>query len=182
MNILLKIIGLLACASFAAFGSGCAAVPCEAGKMTAGVGTLQNPHLVKEKISVEDVSGGSETDPLGMSMVGTDEFREALVQSLKQSDTYSKTQGRFALSAQIVRDDTDETFTVVTEDVHYELSDKVSQKILFNESVSASVSYGISDVFFSRLRIAKGKAIKANIEKLFSLLSELNFEESADGN
>lgn len=140
---------------------------------------LSNQALISEELQMGEVSGGRTTNPLLESNVGNEEFKEALKNSLISGGVYFSEDGKYVLSAIIENEDAPMfgmTFRV-TERVRYQLREQQG-RIIHEKEINSSGRASPGDEFVGthRLRVAKERAIKANIEKF---LKDLNLNFSA---
>jgi len=129
-----------------------------------------------KSITVANVSGGSETNPLFSSQVSTQDFKSALDGSLRNANYLADKTGRFALTADLIS--LEQPFMglnmTVRAAVDYKLKDQTSGRVLFDETIETPFTATMSDAFVGteRLRLANEGAIKRNILKL---IDKLNF-------
>lgn len=160
--------------------SGCIfAEPCNPQEMTVRNYTFSNKELVSEEFQLDNVTGGQTTNPFLTSNVGNEEFKKALENSLIAGGIYFSTDGKYSLSASIVNEDAPligMTFRV-TERVRYSLRDQQGQ-IVYEKEINSSGSASVGDKFVGthRLRVAKERAVKANIESFLKDLDR-NFSD-----
>ena len=128
---------------------------------------------LKSKISVRNVSGGKETNPMMASQVDSSAFESALSQSLRASGYESIGRlGVFFVDAELqalIQPMFGLTFDV-TSTVRYTVEGQGKRKI-FPITVVGTAT--ISDAFagYERLRIANEKSIKENIKQFLKELS-----------
>jgi len=128
--------------------------------------------VLRSAISVSDVTGGRETNPMWTSQVSSDGFQRALEMSLQSAGLYERlvARSRFRLIADISRIDQpmlgiDMT---VTSTVRYSLIDSSSNKEVYGRVITASYTAKISDALIGaeRLKLANEGSMRTNIEKL----------------
>lgn len=169
-----KIFLILAVACFTALASGCATQATSQAMTVLPGGLSANPNAeLRGRITVTDVSGGKETNPLWVSQVGNLEFRKALEQSLALSGFLAKSgTPQLSLSAELVSLDQPViglTFDV-TSVVNYKLHrDNTIEQIPI--TATGSASFSDSWVGSERMRIANERSIKKNIEELIRKLA-----------
>ena len=120
-------------------------------------------------ISVGDVIGGKETNPLGVTQVSDANFRAALLQSLQVHAMSAPDRGQYILSAQLLAWGQPAIGLNSTADarVHYKLvASDGSTKL--DDVVETSYTAKLADAFsgVERLRLANEGAMQANIEAL----------------
>lgn len=153
----LMLLGLAACASGAT-----------AQKMSVQqeAGFKPNPAF-KNAIAVNNVSGGSDTNPMWKSMVGSAEFKTALIESLRNMGYLAPegSKAKYTLDASLTS--LDQPIIGFTFDVESSVSYQVSGAQSKNYPIVALGSASVSDAFLGveRLRIANENSIKNNIKK-----------------
>lgn len=130
---------------------------------------------LSNQVSVDQVSGGKETNPALASQISDTAFQAALKQSLDTEGLLSE-DGNYRLTATILSVDQpimgfDMT---VTTHVKYTLKDKASDSIVFEDTLHAPYTATVGDAFagIARLRMANEGSGKKNIEMLLDKLSE----------
>lgn len=125
-------------------------------------------------ITIANVSGGSETNPLWLSKVSNENFQEALQQSLALHAMAADKPGRYWLTAELIS--LNQPFAgfdmTVTAKVHYVLSDTTGQPPRFDQTIETPYTANFSDNFLAaeRLRLANEGAVRENIEKAIKAL------------
>ena len=125
-------------------------------------------------IDIGSVTGGSETSPLWKSKVSSENFRDALQQSLELHAMAGMGHGRYVLNAELL--DLDQPTiafnSTVTATVHYTLIANQDQSTKFDETIKTPYTASFSDAFVGteRLRLANEGAIRENIEALMKKL------------
>lgn len=163
-----------------AFAVGCA-TPASQQMMSVTSPTISglkvDPRL-KGAVHVRNVIGGQDTNPLWVSQVGTNEFRGALVDSLKAYG-YNAVDPK---DAKIVVDANLQslsqpfagfTFNVVSV-VNYTIETKEPPTSVKKHPITATGSATVSDAFLGveRMRLANERSIKENITKFITTLGE----------
>jgi len=161
--------------------AGCVLSGCASGARTGAMTTGVVPNAIvasnspaRNAIALGNVSGGSDTNPLWKSNVSTDNFLDALKQSLQLNVLLAANAGQYRLDAELM--DLDQPFggfdMEVTAHVHYKLTDETSQKVVFDETVVTPHTTNFSDAFLGgeRLRLANEGAIHDNIQSLITKL------------
>lgn len=171
--------------SFALLG-GCASNP-DVRDMTISAPAIaahsENTPL-RENITVTEVKGGHETNPLWTSEIDNDGFKEALERSLLASLLYAPDEGaaRYQLSAEIlsVEQPLIGASLTVTTTVEYSLYDKERGQLVFNEWIKTpyTAEFGDAFSFDERLKMANEGSARENITQLINKLYQLKFDES----
>lgn len=131
-------------------------------------------------ISVSDVGGGQETNPMQYSTIGNPELEKAIIKALATNNYYatSSDNSKYNLSVFLVEIDIPMGgFTAtVTTFVRYKLTEYKSQKVLLDEIIKTTETKTVSDVFtgFVRVRVAQEESMKSNIAKFIKILFSLN--------
>lgn len=160
--------------------TGCAA-PARVEQMTAthfNTAKIASANTLKNSIVVNDVSGGKSTNPLFMSNIGNEEFKQSLMNSLNSVGflTTNKDQRRYSLDVTIGGLDQpmmglDMT---VTATVNYRLEDTATQKVVFSRVIATPYTATLSDTLngAKRLKLANEGAAKKNIEQFIDELTD----------
>lgn len=176
-----KILAILSCISVLAL-AGCA-TPASMEGMTSHVvpaTPIRSKSLLKS-VSVKQVQGGESTNPMWMSEVGNQAFKEALINSLQFAHLYSTiSESRYHLSANLLElkkpwvglDLTD------TCKIHYQLMDVKTKTMIFNQDITTSYTAKFGDAFFAteRLRLANEGAVRTNIKQFVADLYALTLK------
>lgn len=136
---------------------------------------------MQDNMSVDSVTGGKKTNPAWTSEIDNESFAEAVKQSLEFQGLYSNS-GNYALAIKMLKVD-QPMFGLdmkVTTHIQYTLTEKKSNKVVFDETVVAPYTATVGDAFagIKRLRLANEGSAKKNIEGLLKKLSELNISPS----
>lgn len=137
---------------------------------------------LKDNINLTEVSGGKETNPLWKSNIGNKEFKEALIQSLKDAQYFGGEDSNYQLSANLLK--VDQPFAginlTVTTEVEYILIEKNSGQEILKETITASYTAGFSEsaIAVKRLRLANEGSVRTNIHELLKSLSNLKIEKN----
>ncbi len=129
-------------------------------------------------ISLSQVQGGKDTNPLWTSQVSAENFQKALEISLRESGYLSQNKSIYVLTANLKK--LKQPFfgfdMTVTSSVNYRLDDVQKDKNILNEDLNAEFTATVSDAFagVARLRIANEGSIKENIRMLIEKLAQLN--------
>jgi hypothetical protein len=125
-------------------------------------------------IRVGTIKGGSETNPLWMSNVSDDNFRQALEQSLGLQAMLASDNPRYAINADLISLDRPliALNTTVTATIHYTLTSSADQAVKLEEVVATPYTANLSDAFvgFERLRLANEGAMRENIKAIIAKL------------
>lgn len=162
----------------AAILTGCA-TPAAIEQMAVMLPITQTNSAFKNSISVADVTGGKDTNPMWTSQVSSDGFRRAIEQSLENTGMFNKfiTGSRYQLTADLTR--LDQPFIgfnmTVTSTVRYSLIESESRKEVYTRVIDISHTATVSDALggAQRLKLASEGAIKANISSLMNDLIAL---------
>lgn len=139
----------------------------------------KNPKLIRN-ITVANVEGGHETNPLWTSQINNENFKKALEVSLHDANLYavnSKQPSRYQLSANLISIDQpligfDLT---VNSKIHYELNDLKLNKIIYSKDINSTHTATVSDSFIAidRLKIANEGSGKNSIKQLINELYQI---------
>ena len=136
-------------------------------------GTKLNPVLY-EAVIVRQVTGGQQTNPLWTSQVSTEEFKGALIDSLRAYGygTTDQNKGKFVLDADLkaLKQPLFGFTFEVTSVVEFRLNYAGGVKVI---PITAVGSAAVSEAFLGteRLRIANERSIKENIKLFMEKLS-----------
>ena len=166
--------------------SGCAA-PVRVEQMTAAVSPQQRitQSPWRTSIAVRHLAQGEETDPAGVSGVGSSQFEQALEASLRAAGLLAegKQPGKYALVAQL--ENIDQSIggidTVVTATVLYTLVERASGKPVLTRRVWLPFAARSDTVFArtERLRLANEGAVRVNIAKMIDELLAVKVSQVA---
>ncbi|MBI1245121.1 MAG: hypothetical protein GC202_08955 [Alphaproteobacteria bacterium] len=137
-----------------------------------------NPELVGS-MSVGEVAGGKETNPIWTSQVDNPQFREALERSLEFNGLLASggTPGRFVVTANLIElDQPIMGFNLtVTPRVAYRVVEKSSSNELFREELTTpyTAEFGQSLIAVERLRLANEGAIRESIKRFLTRFGEI---------
>ena len=146
---------------------GCAA-PARIDQMTA-VPSAQLPTTspLYQSVSVNNISGGSSTNPMLKSNVGNLEFQSALQNSLRAAGMLANSSGRYRLDAMINKLDQPLIgFDMsVTSTVNYTLTDTTNSNKAFDQTINETYTATVSDALagVERLQLANEGSIKKHI-------------------
>lgn len=131
---------------------------------------------LKNTLSVGEVSGGEETNPIWTSEVGNEEFRSALESSLRRGQLLSTAEqaSLYRLNATLIELQQPLVgFDIrVNSSVRYELLSMGRGDRLWQETINAGYTATVNDAFMGveRLRLANEGSIRENIKKLIERL------------
>ena len=167
MKMIARAAFLLAAGLLSACASGA-----QIGQMVAAPGKVavaEQTSPMYRAVTVGNVAGGEDTNPMWMSKVGSADFAEALRQTLTAHSMLGKPEdSRYVLEANL-KSLEQPMFGLtldVTSKVAYRLRDKKAGLTVIDEDVTATGSAGVSDAFAAveRLRISNERSIKNNIQ------------------
>lgn len=138
--------------------------------------------VFRENVTVSDVTGGRETNPMWKSNVGSSEFSQALEGSLQAVGFLSpnRQRGRFSLVASLQNLD-QPSFGLdmtVTATVNYLVKESASGKEVYQRTIALPYTAKWGDAFMGveRLKLANEGAIKTNITQLINDLFVLKID------
>lgn len=165
--------------------SGCA-TPARIDQMTAkkiDTSKIINETPLKNNLSLKSVSGGESTNPLWVSKVGGDDFKQALEQSLKTVMLLASDQSKSSYLLGTTLISLDQPFIgldlKVTATVEYSLEERATGRKVFSKTISTPFTATFSDaaLAFERLKIANEGAVRENIEEIIDELLSLNISK-----
>jgi hypothetical protein len=164
-----------ACLALLLAASGCAAGATAAG-MTVTKAELVAPANAATRAAYRlgAVGGGEETNPLWTSQVGSNEFKEALVASLRAAGLLGDGQARYELKAMLV--ELKQPFIgldmTVTATVQYAVTDTTTGQVVLSEKVVTPHTATMGDAFVgaTRLKLANEGAVRKNIAEVVKKL------------
>jgi hypothetical protein len=127
-------------------------------------------------IVVGTVDGGQSTNPLWTSEVGTEEFRGALIDSLRNYGLFAEgtSAPRYILNAHLVGVEQPliGINMTVKSTINYELVDASTYKALYGDSLQKAYTASSLDAFYgaTRLKLANEGAIRQNIKEYIERL------------
>lgn len=133
----------------------------------------------KGALSIKQVNGGEETNPLWTSEVGNAEFREAFRESMLQSGLLASTSPEAKYDVYATLGELQQPLfgldLKVTSKVDYRIVERESLKTWLDEPVTASYTATFSDAAFAiqRLRFANEGSIRENITAFIRRLMEI---------
>jgi len=162
---------------------GCAA-PARVDQMVASGQPTQRvaQSVLRGNVTVSEVNGGRDTNPMWKSNVGGSEFSQALEGSLQAVGLLSANRqaGRFSLVANLQNLD-QPSFGLdmtVTATVNYVVLERASGKEIYQRTISLPYTAKWGDAFMGveRLKLANEGAIKTNITQLIDDLFNLKLD------
>lgn len=155
--------------------------------MTASISSdtvISDTSSLRKSITVVEVSGGKETNPLWTSQVDNAAFKDALEQSLTLHAMIAETSPRYNLEAKLL--ELDQPFggfnMTVGSRVFYRLADATSNERVYETEINCEYTAELSDAFlgYERLKLANEGAIKKNIALFIeALVVEMNKRDAA---
>ena len=168
-----RALHLIAGAALLALLAGCA-TPAAVSNMSVYTSQRTAPTSLKNAISVADVTGGRETNPLWVSQVSSEAFRSALEDSLANAGIFERvlSASKYRLTANLNQLE-QPAFGIdmtVTSTIKYTVVDTRTGKDVYSRLIRAPFTAGFSDspLGATRVRIATEGAIKMNIEMLIN--------------
>jgi ABC-type uncharacterized transport system auxiliary subunit len=131
---------------------------------------------LKETITVKDVTGGKDTNPMWVSSVSSADFSRALESSLKDVGLLSGNNqaSKYQLIAHLQKLDQPMfgASMTVTATVQYSLVERSTNKEVFARTVSLPYTAAWNDAFMGseRVKLANEGAIRVNIQQLIDAL------------
>jgi PBP1b-binding outer membrane lipoprotein LpoB len=170
-----SLVQVLAMAAAALFLNGCASNATTAG-MTVEQEIAQNGLNTKfsNSVQVDSVNGGLETNPMWVSRISNNGFKEALENSLKNAgyDADDSKKARYALTATLkkVQQPAFGFSMTVTSVIEYVLTNIKTGKIIFDQELTAPYTAKFSAALYgpTRLRLANEGSAKENIKMLLA--------------
>jgi hypothetical protein len=157
---------------------GACASPADRSNMTVGpTAGLERPTDISlvGAVAIGRVEGGEETNPLWTSQVGSEDFRGALTDSLRNHGLLAESGApRYVLNGHLLglQQPMFGANMTVTSAVNYELVDAVAARPLTGETVQTPYTAKWNDAFVgvTRLRLANEGAIRENIKEYLERL------------
>jgi hypothetical protein len=132
--------------------------------------------FLKNKIVLEEVTGGKETNPLWVSEVGNQEFKRALRESLRvqQLLASNSADGKYGLTVSL-EEISHPIFgfdTTAVSSVHYFLRKNKTNRIIFDKRITVSHTATSEDAYEATIRgrVANEGAVRKNINNFLNLL------------
>ena len=125
---------------------------------------------LSQAVTVGSVEGGKKTNPLWTSQVSSENFAEALRQSLATHAMLASDSGDYVLTAELqkLKQPLAGIDMSVTSSVNYKLTKISTGQVVMNETIEEryTAKFGDSLVAVKRLQLANEGSIKSNITKL----------------
>ncbi|MBL4871517.1 MAG: hypothetical protein JKX72_11250 [Robiginitomaculum sp.] len=129
---------------------------------------------LREAVRVGDVDGGKKTNPLWSSQVSSEDFSEALRQSLSAHAMLSGGDGDYRLDAtlQNLKQPFIGISMTVTSTVQYKLTNLKTGAVVFEEIIETPYTAKMGDAFVGvkRLQLANEGSIKSNISSVIKMM------------
>ena len=163
---------------------GCA-TPIEMEKMTLSPSDLegyQGNTKFKHNLSVKEVLGGQETNPLTAPRIGNKEFKEALIHSLDSAQLLSpQPTGKFNLSAKLIHIDEPDAGSGIAFDldsaatVKYIVVENTTNKEIYNKRIQTFHTATMADSFAAQTRfvLSQAGAVRENFKKFIGELYQI---------
>lgn len=168
---------VILCFVVLAFGlSGCVS-PCDASRMAVKNIKISNTRLAEGKIQLDEISGERITDPSERANIADANLKKALASSLIAGRIYSGEAGRYLLSVSTadVKSEAGQSDKSVSVEVRlrYEVRTRQKGVLVYKKEIVGHGKAGESDGFLlsQRLRSAKERAVKSNIENFLKALN-----------
>ena len=139
---------------------------------------------LKNNIVVDTVSGGKDTNPLWTSEISNVDFKQAMINSLRDAQYLSNDSdgSEYSLSAVLieVKQPLLGASMTVTTHISYSLIENTSKKEIFYEKIESPYTAKWNDAFLGveRLRLANEGSARTNIKSLIDALNELEIEKN----
>lgn len=136
---------------------------------------IRDDSALRSAFSVGGVTGGKETSPLWKSNVSSEDFAEALRQSLAGHALLASTTGKYVVDAELleVKQPVLGGFNMsVTSTVSYKVTEAATSAIVLEETIINEYTAKMGDAFVGveRLRLANEGSMKGNIAKFIEIL------------
>lgn len=129
---------------------------------------------LRSAVSMGDVTGGKETNPLWTSEVSSEDFAEALRQSFAAHAMLATDAGDYRLDANLekLKQPLAGFNITVTSIVNYTLTELATDEVVFEETIEEAYTAKVGDAFMGvkRLQLANEGSIKGNITTLIEML------------
>lgn len=140
------------------------------------------PTPLRQNISVLDVTGGKETNPMWTSQVSSGGFRAALEESLKEVGLFEMgSLGEYHLTAHLedLKQPLIGASLTVRATVSYTLHEKSTGKTIYQRRIELPYTAAFSDSLYAvtRLKLANEGAIRVNINALINDLFLLEIDD-----
>jgi hypothetical protein len=170
--LIISIYSLVGCASGARYGAMIPDGP--------SFKPLPDNYFLKNEIALTEVTGGEETNPMWTSEVSNEEFKKALMESLRMQQLLANGTGKYNLTVNLTEVDQPMfglSFTA-TSISQYILRNNKTKDIVFDESITGSHTATFGDAVYApnRLKLATEGSIKENIKIFINNLLLLKSE------
>ncbi|MFN5047767.1 hypothetical protein [Roseateles sp.] len=141
--------------------------------------TAAKESSLRDSVSIRDVTGGKDTNPLWISSVSSNDFERALEVSLRDAGLWSPNRQASKYLLVVHLEKLDQPFggfdMTVTANVRYSLVERASNKAVFERSLSTPYTAKLSDAFLGveRMKLANEGAVRTNIQQLIDQLVAL---------
>jgi hypothetical protein len=132
---------------------------------------------MRETITIKDVTGGKDTNPMWVSSVSSSDFERALEASLKDAGLLSPNRqgSKYVLIANLAKLDQPMfgASMTVTASVRYSLLDRATNLEVFDRTLVTPYTAAWNDAFVGseRLKLANEGAVRMNIQQLIDALA-----------
>lgn len=176
----MKKILILALSFLMLTNSGCLLpTPCDSEQMASKSIRFSNTKLLAGKIQLDEISIESSCSD---SRIEETELKKALATTLMSGKVYSANVGRYLLSVELVEESEPDTYAFdntnlpfsATLSARYLLRTRERGILVFKKELHSSGTATKTDAYWgeNRLRIAKERAAKANLENFFNALNQ----------
>lgn len=135
---------------------------------------ISDDSALRSAFNVGAVTGGKETSPLWKSNVSSEDFAEALRQSLAGHALLASTGGKYVVDAELVevKQPLAGFNMTVTSTVKYKVTDAAASTVVLEENVVNEYTAKMGDAFVGveRLRLANEGSMKGNIGQFIEAL------------
>ncbi|MCK5874922.1 MAG: hypothetical protein KAG82_09555 [Alcanivoracaceae bacterium] len=145
-------------------------------------GAVSYSEVLIGNVSVRNVSGGKKTNPMLTAKISNDAFIEALEKTLSNEGLLSS-DGQYQIDANILEVSSPMVGLDMsaTTRIHYILSDKSSQTLILDKTLSTTKTAKPGDAIVAAVRQRKSVEMsgKENIKEFLQVLSEIDFSADA---
>lgn len=135
---------------------------------------IRDDSAIRSAFNVGTVTGGKETSPLWKSNVSSEDFAEALRQSLTGHALLASTGGKYVIDAELVevKQPLAGFNMTVTSTVKYKVTEAATSTVVLDEQVVNEYTAKMGDAFVGveRLRLANEGSMKGNIAQFIEKL------------
>jgi len=135
---------------------------------------IRDDSTLRNAFTVGAVTGGKKTNPLWISKVSSEDFAEALRQSLASHAMLSASSGKYVIDAELV--EVKQPFggfnLTVKSTVKYKVTEAATSTVVMEETVKNEHTAKMGEAFVAaqRLRLANEGAMKGNIAQFIGKL------------